>query len=203
MFSFLWHYWLSLPFRLMSLTWPVHSLIMLALNNKVMKDLSSVPSIVMELSIWMLQTTSNSQMLQDWQSMFTCSHAEEKALPHKLTNLLTSWTQLRLKVKALLSNIKLEWYGLISKLTQVEDAHGSLETQPQTANSFKNLSKLWKAEEELLEFMQVLICGMRFLEANKFVQTSVHILFGMLITMEKRALMTFIQTSLVDGQNQL
>lgn len=50
--------------------------------------------------------------------------------------------------------------------------------------------------------MQVPTCGMRFSEAKKSAQVSALILFGMLITMAKKLLMTSTQTNLEDGTIQ-
>ena len=80
--------------------------------------------------------------------------------------------------------------------------HGNLETQLQIVNSFKNLSKLWKVVEDQSEFMQALTCGTRFSAANKFVQTSNHILCGMPDMTERSHSMIFTQINLVDGKNQ-
>ena len=56
--------------------------------------------------------------------------------------------------------------------------------------------------EDQSEFMQALTCGTRFSAANKFAQTSNHILCGMLDMMERNHLMIFTQTNLVDGKSQ-
>ena len=56
--------------------------------------------------------------------------------------------------------------------------------------------------EDQWEFMQVPTCGMRSLVANKFVQTSNLIHYGMQDMMERNHLMIFTQINLAAGQIQ-
>lgn len=105
-------------------------------------------------------------------------------------------------MKNLLLNTQQELYGWIFKQIQVEDVHGKLETQLQIVSLFKNLSNLWKLEEDLSEYMQVHTCGMKSLAANKYVPTSNLTHYGMPVMMERNPSMIIIQTNLEDGKNQ-